>query len=214
MTRASMIDVTDVSVRSSGIELLPATSLQAGAGQAVAIRGRNGSGKSTLLRVLNGSYVPTTGTVAVAGRDPRVRDARSRRRTASMIGLPPMALDLTVRDHVELVATTWYDSADEIHDKVEVVLGLLDLTSLEARFPHELSSGQTQLFGLSLVLARPFDVLLLDEPEQRLDPERLDLVVAALRDARDAGATVVVATHSEALSNQLADSVVWLGAPG
>ncbi|KAA9104506.1 ABC transporter ATP-binding protein [Microbacterium rhizomatis] len=209
-----MIDVTDVSVRSSGIELLPATSLQAGAGQAVAIRGRNGSGKSTLLRVLNGSYVPTTGTVAVAGRDPRVRDARSRRRTASMIGLPPMALDLTVRDHVELVATTWYDSADEIHDKVEVVLGLLDLTSLEARFPHELSSGQTQLFGLSLVLARPFDVLLLDEPEQRLDPERLDLVVAALRDARDAGATVVVATHSEALSNQLADSVVWLGAPG
>ncbi|SDZ55854.1 ABC transporter ATP-binding protein [Herbiconiux ginsengi] len=209
-----MIDVTDVSVRSSGIELLPATSLRAGPGQAVAIRGRNGSGKSTLLRVLNGSYVPTTGTVAVAGRDPRVRDARSRRRTASMIGLPPMALDLTVRDHVELVATTWYDSADEIHDKVEVVLGLLDLTSLEARFPHELSSGQTQLFGLSLVMARPFDVLLLDEPEQRLDPERLNLVVAALRDARDAGATVVVATHSASLSNQLADSVVWLDVPG
>nr|WP_281242448.1 ATP-binding cassette domain-containing protein [Herbiconiux ginsengi] len=196
------------------MELLPATSLRAGPGQAVAIRGRNGSGKSTLLRVLNGSYVPTTGTVAVAGRDPRVRDARSRRRTASMIGLPPMALDLTVRDHVELVATTWYDSADEIHDKVEVVLGLLDLTSLEARFPHELSSGQTQLFGLSLVMARPFDVLLLDEPEQRLDPERLNLVVAALRDARDAGATVVVATHSASLSNQLADSVVWLDVPG
>ena len=39
------------------------------------------------------------------------------------------------------------------------------IITFSLRFPHELSSGQLQLFGLSLVLARPFDVLIVDEPE-------------------------------------------------
>ena len=205
-----MIDARGVGVQSRGIELLPPTTLRADAGEAVAVRGRNGSGKSTLLRVLNGSVAPTAGTVTVAGGEPASRGPEARRRTASMIGLPPMAPDLTLIDHVRLVASTWYASAAEGDDAVEGVVDGLGLASLIARFPHELSSGQTQLFGLSLVLVRPFEVLLLDEPEQRLDPDRLALVVALLRDRRESGATLVVATHSDDLCRGLADRVVIL----
>jgi ABC-type multidrug transport system ATPase subunit len=72
-----------------------------------------------------------------------------------MIGSPPMVPDLTVLDHVMLVATTW---ADNLRAAARVTHGVLTesgLDSLGERFPHELSSEQTQLFGLALVLARP-----------------------------------------------------------
>ncbi|MCJ1707111.1 ATP-binding cassette domain-containing protein [Microbacterium sp. VKM Ac-2923] len=213
-TSRLMIEMTNVNVVVNDIQLLPRTNLGATAGQVTAIRGHNGSGKSTLLRVLDGSYAPTEGSALVAGRDPRLRDAKSRRCTASMIGLPPMAPDLTVRDHVELVASTWYDDAEEVSDAADGILELLRLRDLDKRFPHELSSGQMQLFGLALILVRPSEVLLLDEPEQRLDPQRLGYVIDALRQVRDAGTAIIIATHSDVLSSELADSVVWLRATG
>ena len=85
------------------------------------------------------------------------------------------------------------------------------LTALGARFPHELSSGQTQLFGLALVFVRPFDVLLLDEPEQRLDPGRVELLAQAMLERRAAGATIIAATHSSILADRTADLTVTLG---
>lgn len=192
-----MIVVQDAEVRERELTLLPATSFEAGAGDAVVVRGANGAGKSTLLRLLAGMRSPSSGTVRVAGRPVDSRDPRTRRSMAAMIGLPPMAPDLTVRDHVLLVATTWSASGQDAERLAGQVLDELGLHPLATRYPHELSSGQTQLFGLALGLARPCDALVLDEPEQRLDADRLELVVAAVDRRRRAGATVVVATHSD-----------------
>ncbi|GAA2442850.1 ABC transporter ATP-binding protein [Agromyces soli] len=207
-----MIEVDGVTVTAGGTTLLPAVTLTVPRGAVLAIRGRNGSGKSTLLGVLAGSRTPTRGTVRIDGADVSPRDRGFRRRVAAMIGLPPMAPDLTVSDHVLLVATTWLDDPREAAELARTVIAELHLTGLGQRFPHELSSGQTQLFGLALVLARPFDVLLLDEPEQRLDPEHVESVIQVLRARRDAGATVIAATHSPALADRLADRTLWLDA--
>jgi ABC-type multidrug transport system ATPase subunit len=62
------------------------------------------------------------------------------------------------------------------------------------------------------VFVRPFDVLLLDEPEQRLDPGRIDRVVQAMRVRRDEGAAIVVATHSSDVATRTADRTVTLTA--
>ena len=80
-------------------------------------------------------------------------------------------------------------------------LGAFDVAHLARRFPHELSSGQAQAFALCLTLARPADVLLLDEPEQRLDEERIALLDEQLRQRVDGGTTLVVATHRAAASS-------------
>ncbi|MBW4032140.1 MAG: ABC transporter ATP-binding protein [Acidobacteria bacterium] len=207
-----MIEVNGVGVVSGDVTLLAPVSVTAQRGEALIVCGRNGTGKSTLLRVLAGVRKPSTGTARIGGEAVVERDRGFRRRVAAMIGLPPMAPDLTVLDHVTLVATTWLDDPGAAAPLARGVLAGLGLEALDERFPHELSSGQTQLFGLALVLARPFEVLILDEPEQRLDPEHLKSVSRVLRARRDGGATLVVATHSPVLEDELADRTLRLDA--
>jgi len=208
-----MIELRDAGVTVGGITLLEPTTATLPRGETLVVRGRNGAGKSTLLRVLCGIRTPTSGTARIDGAEASDRDARHRRRVAAMIGLPPMASDLTVLDHVSLVAATWVNNPEEADTLAREVMAELGLEALGERFPHELSSGQTQLFGLALVLARPFEVLILDEPEQRLDPERLEIVIGALRTRREAGATLAIATHSQTLAEALGQRTLWLGEP-
>jgi ABC-type multidrug transport system ATPase subunit len=208
-----MIDVDQAGVQANGVTLLAPVSVALAVGEVLLVRGGNGAGKSTLLGLLAGSRQPTSGRLRVGGAIVDARDRVFRRRVAAMIGLPPFAPDLTVADHVLLVASTWVDR-DAASALAHDVLGELGLGSggLAARYPHELSSGQTQLFGLALVLARPFELLIVDEPEQRLDPEHLAAVIRVLRACRDDGATIVVATHSDALADALGGSTIELAA--
>lgn len=206
-----MIELKDVTVSVGHAVLLAPVSASISPGDALVIRGRNGTGKSTLLKVLTGITSPTSGSALIGGDLVTSRDRRMSREVAAMIGLPPMAPDLTIADHVLLVATTWFDDPKAADGLAHDIVDELELAHLAARFPHELSSGQTQLFALALVLARPFDMLILDEPEQRLDPEHVDTVIRVLSTRRDRGATLVIATHSERLADAIADHTLWLG---
>jgi ABC-2 type transport system ATP-binding protein len=207
-----LVNVEAASVTANDTLLLPPTTFQARRGQVVALRGENGSGKTTLLRALAGRITPTSGAVLVCGQSVNERDPEFRRRVAVMIGLPPMASDLTVFDHVALVSSTWEKSPVSVEAATRRVLTEFDLTALGSRYPHELSSGQTQLFGLALVFVRPFDVILLDEPEQRLDPGRIELLAQAILERRAAGATIIAATHSSSLTNSTAELTITLEA--
>ena len=206
-----MIELKDVTVSVGHAVLLAPVSASISPGDALVIRGRNGTGKSTLLKVLTGITSPTSGSALIGGDLVTSRDRRMSREVAAMIGLPPMAPDLTIADHVLLVATTWFDDPKAADGLAHDIVDELELAHMAARFPHELSSGQTQLFALALVLARPFDMLILDEPEQRLDPEHLDTVIRVLSTRRDRGVTLVIATHSERLADAIADHTLWLG---
>ena len=206
-----MIELKDVTDSVGHAVPLAPVSASISPGDALVIRGRNGTGKSTLLKVLTGITSPTSGSALIGGDLVTSRDRRMSREVAAMIGLPPMAPDLTIADHVLLVATTWFDDPKAADGLAHDIVDELELAHLAGRFPHELSSGQTQLFALALVLARPFDMLILDEPEQRLDPEHLDTVIRVLSTRRDRGATLVIATHSERLADAIADHTLWLG---
>ncbi|MDR6868183.1 ABC-type multidrug transport system ATPase subunit [Microbacterium resistens] len=210
MPTPMLIEVDAASVRSGDVDLLPPTTVRIPDGGTVVVRGWNGAGKSTLLRLLAGVLRPTSGTVRFRGREVDERRPEFRRAVAAMIGLPPTAPDLTIRDHVTLVATTWSDDVAEAAESAGRVLSELGLDRLGSRFPHELSSGQTQLFGLALVLVRPFELLLLDEPEQRLDQGHLERMIVALQARRSRGVALVVATHSEVLAGALSGSLLRL----
>lgn len=178
------------------------------AGEVLAVTGENGAGKTTLLRTISGLIRPTAGTVLVHGRTPDERDPAFRRLLAAHIGPPATARDLTLGEHLQFLGVTWGARPAQAREDGQALLESLQLGHLTARFPHELSSGQTQLFHLALVLHRPADVLVLDEPEQRLDPGRLATVAGILRERADAGTTVILATHSAMLREDLADRTV------
>lgn len=205
-----MIHAENLTVAIDREVLLAPVSLQIAPGQAVALTGANGSGKTTLLRVFAGLQRPTSGMARLAGAPISERDPKFRARVAALIGIPPLARDLTLREHLEMVAATWGQSAKQAQQRANQLLTEFDIAHLAHRFPHEISSGQTQLFALALTLARDFEVLLLDEPEQRLDSERLEVVIAVLNARKTAGATLLIATHGAEIVDSLADFAVQL----
>ena len=207
---APLVRVRDVAVRTAAAEPLAPLSLQVEAGEVVAVTGPNGSGKTTLLRVIAGLTPPTAGTVEVAGAPVDERSREHRRRVAALLGTPPVERDLTLEEHLAMVALSWGASLDDARAEASRGLDALGLSPLARRFPHELSSGQTQLLSLALVLARPSEVLLLDEPEQRLDVDRVPLAVEVLREAAS-GRAVLLATHSRVMIEGLATRVIELG---
>ena len=177
--------------------------LTASEGEIVAVTGVNGVGKSTLLSCLAGFRGPADGTVSVLGGPPR-DDPEFWRAVAIVAEQPTWYPGLTVRELLELVRMThrapsggrppgrysgWCLPADE----------LIDVFGLEARAdasPLSLSSGQRQRLSLAAALARPSQLLLLDEPEQSLDAGfRHELAALLGEEYAGNGGTVVMATH-------------------
>jgi len=187
--------------------LLAPVSVSVAPARCLVLRGENGSGKTTLMRLLCGTTEPTTGRVTLSGRTVDERDPTCRRAVAALISAPTAYRDLTLIDHLVLVDATWGrgEGADE---RALELLALLEIDHLDDRFPHELSSGQQQLFHLALVLGRPAEVLLLDEPEQRLDTHKRALLGHLLVGRKQQGTALVVACHDPELTEAIADQVV------
>ena len=205
-----VVDAAEVEVTLDGHRLLPPTSFTVRRGEALAITGPNGAGKTTLLRVLAGVIRPTAGHVGVSGRAVDERDPQFRASVAALIGYPAVARDLTLEEHLTLVAASWGADVAASRERARTLLDQLEIRHLAERFVHELSSGQTQLFTLALTLARPFEVLLLDEPEQRLDHDRLRAVSGLLRGLVDDGATLIFAAHAPELVEAVSDQAIAL----
>ncbi len=197
-----------VSVVLGEVTLLAPVGVVAVPGTCTVLRGANGAGKTTLLRLLTGRLAPTTGAVTLDGRPVDERDPVVRARIAALLGVPTTYRDLTLVDHLTLIDATWGRDRATTEERTSNALAQLGIRELADRFPHELSSGQTQLFRLAMTLFRPADVLVLDEPEQRLDTERRVLVGDLVAARRDAGETVVIACHDPGLIARLADVVV------
>lgn len=206
------VETRDLSVHLDGTTLLTPVTLSVPRGGCLAVTGANGSGKTTLLRVLAGLPPRSTGRMRVAGRAVDERDPGFRRAVAAHVGPPPVARDLTVLEHLCLVATTWGAAKGEAAAAAGGVLAELGLGRLADRYPHQLSSGQQHLAGLALTLVRPSEVLLLDEPEQRLDDNRVEAVVGAVQRRLDGGRTVLLTTHDRRLVDELADETQHLEA--
>ena len=187
--------------------LLP-TDVHADPGECIVLRGPNGSGKTTLLRIIGGLLVPTEGTATIGGREADERDRSVRAAVAGLLGAPTTYRDLTLIDHLVLIDSTWGGEPSTSDDRAQALLDRLGIGELLDRFPHELSSGQQQLFRLALTLARPSSVLLLDEPEQRLDTAKRQVVAGIIRERAESGATVVMACHDPELTAALATRVV------
>lgn len=209
-TERELVHFEDVGVVLDGNVLLLEAAGSVRAGEVLALTGANGAGKTTLLRVLAGLIEPTAGTVRIAGRSPDDRDRRFRTALGALIGPPQTARDLTVAEHLQFIAATWGTPATAGAAQAQELLEELGIAPLGRRFPHELSSGQTQLVSLALTFARPARVLLLDEPEQRLDADRLELVISAIRVRAQAGTAVVLATHHPRMLEALADQRLHL----
>lgn len=190
------------------IVLLPPTSLTIKAGENIAITGQNGCGKTTFLRVLTGNLRPAGGTIKRDDQPIDERDPATRQVIAPLIGPVAGFRDLTVADHLIMVDQTWGGDREGAGERIAAVLNRLDILQFGNRFMHELSSGQRQLAELSMVLLRPSALLVLDEPEQRLDEGRRALLGEVLRERIKTGSSVVWVCHDKAMAEASATRIV------
>lgn len=180
-----------------------------GPGEVLALVGVNGAGKSTLLRTCCGLLRPIDGEVNILGRRPDPRSGAFRAAVARDLGEESFFPTLTVAEHLGLVC--YGHAVPAPGEVVEALLEELDLTDLAQALPEQLSSGQRRRLALASVLARPRSLLVLDEPEQRLDHVTRRGLAQRLVAEREAGGGVLLVSHDPELVNRAATSVLLVG---
>jgi ABC-2 type transport system ATP-binding protein len=204
-----LLTLTGVSRNYGERQALCPTDLTLAPGQCAAVLGANGSGKSTLLRIAAGRDTPTAGRVSYAGRVLREDDLVARTEIAVVGDMVSAYPDLTVREHLLLVAVA-HGAGAAAADLADRALAECRLAGHAGALPGSLSSGQQQALHLAAVLVRPRRLMVLDEPEQRLDPAAREWLAGLLRAEKQAGAAVLMATHHTELAASAADHVLVL----
>jgi ABC-2 type transport system ATP-binding protein len=198
------IDVRDLVVGYGSTPVLTGLSLTVAVGSASCVVGENGTGKSTLLRCVSGLQRPERGRVRVLGREPGT-DIDFWREVITTVEPATWYPGLTAMEHAELVIRAHGLHTDP--DGLRAALALLGLDGHGDSIPATLSSGQKQRLTLALAFLRPSRLLLLDEPEQRLDPDAKVVVAGLLRDYLAGGGSLLMASHDEAFARDTGATV-------
>jgi putative ABC transport system ATP-binding protein len=214
-----MVRATDLTRRfgqgDTAVPALAGVSLSIGRGQLVALSGRSGSGKTTLLNIVGGLDLPTSGQVAISGRELTTMTERERmllRRGAvsfvfQSFGLIPM---LSAAENVGIPLRIAGVSRREREERISLMLAVVGLSEHALQRPNELSGGQQQRVAIARALAVRPELLIADEPTGQLDSDTGRQIMRLLRTVvQSEGITALVATHDAALLG-LADSVLRL----
>jgi ABC-2 type transport system ATP-binding protein len=188
------VQVDGLYVSYGSTPVLVDVSLTVPAGSGVCVTGENGIGKSTLLRCVSSLQRPDRGEIRVFGT-PAGSTPEFWRQVVTTVEPPTWYAGLTTREHAELVCRAHGQDPEEAG--IDEALGSLGLAGHTDAIPPSLSSGQKQRLTLALALLRPSSLLILDEPEQRLDPEGRATVAAMLAGYVKSGGSLLMASHDD-----------------
>ncbi|MDO5286882.1 MAG: ABC transporter ATP-binding protein [Actinomycetia bacterium] len=209
--RTSVLKVSKMTKSYGPVPIVRDFSLEVWSGEAVALTGRNGAGKSTILRCLVGADRPDEGTIEICGNPLRESNPQVRRDLATVIDDLDFFPDLSVVEHLDLLARA--HGLPDSDDAVDEVLHEVQLVPQSGQLPGTLSSGQRRRLALATAFVRPRRLLVLDEPEQRLDVEGVEWLAQRLSRERDEGLAIVMASHEPRLVEAVATKTVRVGAP-
>lgn len=210
----ALLEVTDLRKSYADRVVLADIDLVVQPHDVICLIGSSGSGKSTLLRCLNLLEEIDDGVIRFDGieiSDPRI-DAREVR---SRIGMVFQAYNLfphlNVLDNCTLAPRRVHGmSRRDAQARARDLLAQFGLADKAEAHPDRLSGGQQQRVALVRALCMRPQLLLLDEITAALDPELVGEVLAAVRDLKQEGMTMVIATHEMSFAREVADEVAFL----
>ena len=197
-------------------EVCKGIDLTVNTGEMVCLIGASGSGKSTLLRCLNLLEPIDDGVILLDGEDisvPGLDPQPVRRRIGLVFQSFNLFPHMTAVENVMLAPRRVYGQSRA--DLLPTVTALFDRFGLADRmghYPDQLSGGQQQRVAIVRALAMKPEIMLFDEITSALDPELVGEVLDALRELREEGMTMVLATHEMGFARELADKVCFLDA--
>ena len=179
-------------------------------GEFITLLGPSGCGKTTLLRLMAGFEQPDTGAVSLSGHD--ITHAAPEHRPLNTV-FQNYALfpHMSVYDNVAYGLKMEKRPRDEIRQRVDEVLAMVQLQDFARRKPHQLSGGQQQRVAIARAVVKRPQLLLLDEPLSALDYKlRRTMQVELKRLQRELGITFVFVTHDQEEALSMSDRVVVL----
>jgi len=183
-----------------GQEVLRGVNLSATAGRVYALLGRNGVGKSTIFRLSVGLLQPAAGEVLLFGRP---FERATLRRVGAMIDGPALLSHLSawqnLRVHAVLLGVP--------KQRIDEVLQVVGLEGAGRKASRKFSTGMRARLALGIALLDDPDLLLLDEPQNGLDPDGVRELRALIRDLAAAGKTVVISSHILGEVENIADDI-------
>ena len=220
------MSVRDFSARSSNVTLIHLTkkfrsldgsgeivavndvNLEIQAGELVTILGPSGCGKTTTLRMIAGFEYPTSGSILIGGRDVAMIPPNKR-------GLSMVFQSYALFPHLSIYENVAYGlrvqklPAQEIRERTERALELMQLTSMARRFPSQVSGGQQQRIALARAIVIEPSVLLFDEPLSNLDAKLREYMRDELRKLQKRlGITSLYVTHDQSEAMAISDRIV------
>jgi ABC-2 type transport system ATP-binding protein len=203
----AVVRVREVSKSFGPVRAVDALSFAVRRGTITGLLGRNGAGKTTTLRMINGIFLPDSGSIELLA-SPDAAGARDR------IGYLPeergLYRKMRVLEQLLFLAAIKGQSAAGVRPRAERWLERFDLADKRDTKLEALSKGNQQKVQLIGALLHEPDVVILDEPMSGLDPVNVVLVRGILKELKAEGRTILLSTHMMAEAEKLVDEIVLI----
>ena len=198
----------------SEVRGLDDVSISIESGEFVFLVGPSGSGKSTFIRLLIKEFEPTSGTIAVGGRNlqqlRRSRVPYLRRSIGCVFQDFKLLAGRTVYENVAYALQVIGENPRSTRRKVPEILALVGLSEKGDRYPNELSGGEQQRVSIARAFVNHPRLLIADEPTGNLDPETSIGIMQLLYRINRTGTTVIMATHDREMVDKMQMRVIAL----
>ena len=197
------LSVSQLVIKYGDVTAVDHVSFTAQPGRVTVILGPNGAGKTSTIEACEGFLSPTAGSVQVLGLNPFLQRKQLNRQMGIMLqdgGIYPSA---RVGELVQQYCALYGNGVDA--NALVARVGLHDVATTTYR---RLSGGEKQRLSLALALAALPKIIFLDEPTSGIDVNGRDLVRSIIRELRDTGCCVIVATHELDEAERIADDVL------
>lgn len=189
-----MIKIEHLSKRYGPILALDDVNFTVAEGEILGFLGPNAAGKTTTMRILAAYLAPTSGHAYVAGYDVVRESLAARRRIGYLPENIALYPELTVREHLNYLATIRGVRPDERARRIRFSLERCNLTEVTDRLVGGLSRGYRQRLGIAQAIVHDPPVLILDEPTVGLDPRQIVETRTLIRELSEHH-TVLLSSH-------------------
>ena len=177
-------------------------------GEFLTFLGPSGCGKTTTLRMIAGFETPTSGEIAVDGKD-ITRTPANERNMGFVFQNYALFPHMKIFDNVAYGLKIRGESGEALKKKVTEALAMVGLEKAEQRYPNQLSGGEQQRVALARVLVLRPQLLLMDEPLSNLDAKlRLHMRTEIRRIQQELGITCLYVTHDQKEALTMSDRIM------
>ena len=205
-----MLEVKNITGGYINIPVVKDVSFTVESGQLVGLIGLNGAGKSTTIKEIIGLLTPYQGEILIDGKS-LVQDAENYRKKIGFIPeTPSLYEELTLKEHLEVVALAYDLTWDQAWSRVQGLLTVFRLDEKLDWFPVHFSKGMKQKVMIICAFMVEPSLLIVDEPFLGLDPVAISDLVNLLEEEKAKGTSILMSTHVLDSAEKMCDSFVIL----